>query len=42
MPAGWDFATSIIINGIVFLVCVILFSYLRLHKYSERFYSPKR
>jgi hypothetical protein len=40
--AGKDFAASLIINGITLLVCVILFSYLRLLKYFQRFYSPKR
>ena len=38
---GKDFAVSIAINGIIFLVCVFVFSFLRINKRSARFYSPK-
>jgi hypothetical protein len=39
---GKDFAVSIAVNGITFLVCVFVFSFLRINKRSARFYSPKR
>ena len=39
---GKDLGVAIAINGIAFLVCLLIFSFLRVNKYSARFFSPKR
>jgi hypothetical protein len=39
---GRDLGVAVAINGITFLVCLLIFSFLRVNKYSARFFSPKR